>query len=193
MASGTLRGPMSRSSPLTSPRIRLLLSGATFALGVHQVLSGVGWGVVWFVVSALAAYAYFRYDAVGEAFRHVAGGRMDDAAALLAGVKRPERLSSVDRAYFELASGLVSASRAENERAEQHLERALAHRLRTDNDRALAEAVLSQLLAARDAHEEARLLIARAATRDCRPGIAERIQAIQRELESPAAPPAGSS
>ena len=176
---------MRRQSLLTPQRIRSLLLAASFALGVHQVVSGVGWGVLWFVVSAFAAYGYFRYSAVAEAFRLVAHGRMDEASELLGQVKRPERLSSPDRAYFELASGLVCASRTENQRAEQHLDRALAHELRTDNDRALAEAVLSQLLMARDAHEEARAVIARAAARDCRPGIAERVRAIRDELIPP--------
>ena len=166
-----------------TPRLRLLLAGALFALGVQRVAVSDGWAVAWFLGAAFVAYGYFRYNVVSHAFHEVAHGRMSEARELLAQVKKPEQLSSVDRAYFEMASGLVCASGGDNARAEQHLERALANQLRTDNDRALAEAVLSQLLAARDADDEARALIARAAGRDCRPGIAARIRAIREELE----------
>jgi ParB-like chromosome segregation protein Spo0J len=78
---------------------------------------------------------------------------------------------------------LVCTSTAQNQRAEQHLQAALAHQLRTDNDRAMAEAVLAQLLIARDQHAEARALVDQAVTRNCRPSILERLKALQAELQ----------
>jgi hypothetical protein len=179
---------MDRAS-LLSRKLQLFLLLAAFALGTYRVVAGDGWGMIWFLVSAFFAYNYFKFNAVNQAFREVAHGRMEAASRLLAEVKRPQQLSSPDRAYFELASGLVCASRAENARAEEHLSLALAHALRTDNDRALAEAVLSQLLMARDARDEARRVISQAAARVCRPAIAARIKTIRDELaaESPPA------
>jgi Tfp pilus assembly protein PilF len=79
---------------------------------------------------------------------------------------------------------LVCASRAQNANAEAHLRRALDHQLRTENDRALAEAVLAQLLVARDELVEARAIVERAVTRECRPAIAARIKAMRDQLAS---------
>lgn len=167
-----------------TPRQRLLLSIAAFVLGVYLLLVHNDYsGVVPLAASALLAYGYFRYGTVWLAFREVAHGRMDAAAKLLANVKDPAALGSEQRAYYELASGLVCASGAQNQRAEQHLQNALAHQLRTDNDRAMAEAVLAQLLIARDQHAEARALVDKAVTRNCRPSILERLKALQTELQ----------
>ncbi len=82
---------------------------------------------------------------------------MNEAAELLQKVKTPQALGSEERAYFELVSGLVCASRAQNQQAETHLQAALDHHLRTENDRAMAEAVLAQLLVARDELDHARV------------------------------------
>jgi hypothetical protein len=172
---------MSRA-PAIPRKLQLVLLLATFAFGTYRFLVDDVSGVIWFLASAFLAYGYFRYNAVRQAFREVAHGRMEAAQKLLGEVERPERLSSTDRAYFELAWGLVRASRAENAKAEGHLTLALEHALGTDNDRALAEAVLSQLLLARDARDEARVVIERASARNCRPAIAERIRAIRDEL-----------
>jgi tetratricopeptide (TPR) repeat protein len=166
-----------------TPQHRLLLSVATFGLGAYLLIRNDYTGALFLVASAFLAYGYFRYGTVWLAFREVAHGRMDAAAKLLAKVNHPEALASEQRAYFELASGLVCASRAQNERAEQHLRAALSHQLRTDNDRALAEAVLAQLLIARDQYAEALALVQKAVTRDCRPSIAARLQTLQEQLQ----------
>jgi hypothetical protein len=155
-------------------------------VGAYLLVAGDYSGVLLLGGAAYLGYSYFRYGVVWQAFREVALGRMEPAAQLLRKVTRPEALGSEQRAYFELASGLVCASRAENSNAEAHLRRALEHQLRTDNDHALAEAVLAQLLVARDELGEARALVERAATRDCRPAIAARIKAMREELAGPA-------
>jgi len=167
---------------LIPPKLRVPLAVSAFIAGTYVLIAGSALGLALLFVSALLAYGHFKYGTVWLAFREVARGRMDTAAQLLAQVKDPERLTLRDRAYFELAWGLLCASRAENDRAVQHLRSSLDHALPTENDCALAEAVLSQLLIARGALDEARTLIARAATRQCRPAIAERIKAIQAEL-----------
>ena len=167
---------------MLAPRIRLALIVVSFSLGAYRVVVGDYSGLVLFLAAAYLCYGYFREDTVSLAFREVAHGRMAAAATLLDKIQRPERLISLDRGYFELASGLVCASRAENQRAEKHLELALANALRTENDRALAEAVLSQLLLARGARDDARRIIAQAITRKCRPAIAQRIKSLHDDL-----------
>lgn len=167
-----------------TPGLRLALAVASFLAGAYLLVTNEYTGVVFLGGAAYFGYSYFKYGTVWLAFREVAHGRMQAAAKLLAKVKRPEALSSEQRAYYELASGLVCASSAQNQRAEQHLQAALAHQLRTDNDRAMAEAVLAQLLIARDQHAEARALVDQAVTRNCRPSILERLKALQAELQS---------
>ena len=167
-----------------TPRQRLLLSVAAFVLGTYLIVFKNDYvGILALAASAFMAHGYFRYGTVWLAFREVAHGRMDAAAKLLAQVKNPEALGSEQRAYFELASGLVCASSAQNQRAEQHLQAALAHQLRTDNDRAMAEAVLAQLLIAREERAEARAIVDQAVTRNCRPSILEKLKALQAELQ----------
>jgi hypothetical protein len=171
---------------MLSPRIRWLLAVGSFAFACYRLIAGDLLGLAFLALSAWLTYGYFKYSTVWMAFRAVAAGQMERAARLLQEVRRPESLGPQDRGYFELASGFVCISRAENERAEQHLRSALAGQLRSDNDRALGEAVLAQLLVARDELPEARSLLTRAAARRCRPAIAERIQSLRAEL--PAAP-----
>ena len=169
---------------MLTPKLLIALAVASFALGTYCLLVGDYKSILLFLAAAYFSYSAFKHNPVELAFRAVARGHMPSAATLLAQVQRPEQLTSRDRAYFELASGLMRASRAENQRAEQHLALALEHELRTDNDRALAEAVLSQLLVARGARDEARRIIDRAITRTCRPAIAQRIKKLHEDLSA---------
>jgi tetratricopeptide (TPR) repeat protein len=175
---------------MLTPRLRLVLAIASFVTGAYLLVAGDYAGVLFLGGSAYFGYSYFKYGTVWLAFREVARGHMNEAADLLQKVKAPQDLGSEQRAYFELASGLVCASRAQNQRAEEHLQGALAHDLRTENDRALAEAVLAQLLVARDQLEPAREVIDRAVKRECRPAIAARIKKLHEQLQQPADPPA---
>ncbi len=164
------------------PKVRLALCISFFGLGAYWLVVGRYAGLLFLVASAYLAYGYFKYGTVWQAFREVAHGRMEPAAKLLAKVQRPNALGSQERAYYELAWGLVCASRGENPAAETHLKLALGNQLRTDNDRALAEAVLAQLLLARDARDEAAQVLAKASGRACRPSISQRIQTMREEL-----------
>lgn len=165
-----------------TPRVRGLLAIAAFALSVYALLTGAYIGLVGLAASAFLAYGYFKYGTVWLAFRAVSAGQMEQAAQFLQQVKRPAALGVQERAYFELASGFVCASRAQNGPAEQHLRAALAHELRTENDRALAEAILAQLLIAREELTEARRVLEQAAARSARPAIARRIRSLRDEL-----------
>ncbi len=165
-----------------TPKLRLALAVVSFLFGAYRIALQDYNGLILLAASALLAYGYFRHGTVWLAFRAVARGQMDSAVQLLNQVKRPEALTSQDRAYYELAWGLVCASRSENERAEVHLKQALDEQLRTDNDRALAEAVFAQLLVARGERAEARSVLDRAITRQSRPVIAQRIKTLREEL-----------
>ncbi len=167
---------------MLAPRVRLALAVAAFAVGTYRLVVGDNAGLLLLAASAFLAYGYFRYGTVWLAFREVAHGNLDKAARLLGQIKRPDALAPQERAYFELASGLIGAARAQHGSAEAHLRLGLQHGLRTDNDRALAEAVLAQVLIARDALDEAREVLERASARTCRPAIAARIREMQAGL-----------
>jgi uncharacterized protein HemY len=165
-----------------NPGLRLALAVASFLAGAYLLVTGEYTGVLFLGGAAYLGYHHFKYGTVWLAFREVARGNMNEAAKLLQKVKEPQALGSEQRAYFELASGLVCASRAQNQQAEQHLQSALGNQLRTENDRALAEAVLAQLLVARDQTDAAREVIDRAVKRECRPAIAARIKGLHEQL-----------
>ena len=161
---------------------RVLVALASFVLGGFLIIQGSNLGLVLLALSAYLAVGYFRYGTVSLAFRAVASGNAERAAQLLDGVKNPTSLRAADRAYFELASGFVCAARAKNDAAEQHLRLALGNPLRSEDDRALAETVLAQLLVARDQRDEARTLLDCASARCRRTAVAERIRALRAEL-----------
>ncbi|HEY6077403.1 MAG TPA: hypothetical protein VIW29_01285, partial [Polyangiaceae bacterium] len=81
-----------------TPKLRLFLALAAFAIGAYRVVASDYVGFVWLGAAALLGYGYFKYGSVWLAFRQVARGRMDHAARLLEQVKRPEALGSQDRA-----------------------------------------------------------------------------------------------
>jgi ATP/maltotriose-dependent transcriptional regulator MalT len=167
---------------MLTPRIRLVLAVLAFSFGTYRVIAGDYWGLALLAASALLAYGHFKYGTVWLAFRAVARGQTQKAEQLLRQVRRPAALGARERAYFELASGFVCVSHARNEQAEKHLRLALANELGTSSDRALAEAVLAQLLVARGELSEARAMLDQARARSCRPAIAQRIQALRDEL-----------
>lgn len=167
---------------MLTPRLRLFLAVLSFAFGCYRVIANDLIGFAFLGLTAILTYGYFKYGTVWLAFRAVAGGNVKRAAALLSQVQRPESLGGPERAYFELASGFVCAARSQNDEAEQHLRLALAGPLRTENDRALAEAVLAQLLVARNELPEARTVLEQASSRTCRPEVGERIRALRDEL-----------
>lgn len=161
---------------------RLLFAVASFVLGGYLVIQSEYLGLLLLAVAAYVAVGYFRYGMVSLAFRAVAGGNIDRGAQLLERVKNPSSLVGTDRGYFELASGFVSAARGRNGEAEQHLRLALESPLRSEDDRALGEAVLAQLLVAREQYGEAGTLLDQAAGRCRRSAIADRIRALRAEL-----------
>ena len=162
--------------------IRLALVLGCVGFGIYRVLYGDRMGLLYVVAGILVAYGYFRYSTVWLAFRAVRKGELDRAGACYR--KRgilPVCLHS--SAYFELASGIVSANRGEEEAAERHLRAALGHELRTENDRCVAEVCLAELLARRGNLDEARELVTQARTRHHKPELAEWIDRIAGSLE----------
>ena len=105
---------------MLTPRIRWTLAVVAFLFGSYRLVVGDYAGVALLAASAYLTYGYFKYGTVWQAFHAVANGQMDKAAQLLQQVKRPESLGAQERAYFELASGFVCASRAQNAEAERH-------------------------------------------------------------------------
>ena len=108
---GILRSPV-RQFMLT-PQLRLVLAIASFVAGAYLLVTGDYAGVLFLGGAAYFGYSYFKYGTVWLAFREVARGHMNVAAELLQKVDEPQALGSEQRAYFELASGLVCASRAQ--------------------------------------------------------------------------------
>ncbi len=167
---------------MLTPLSRLLFAALAFLFGAGLVYQNSYFGFVFLGAAALLLYGHFKYGTVRLAFKAVARGRVSQAAELLASVKRPESLAARERAYYELASGFVSAARGQNEEAERHLRAVNGAALHADDERALGETVLAQLLIARSEIVEATAVLDRAATRNCRPAVAERIRALRAEL-----------
>jgi ATP/maltotriose-dependent transcriptional regulator MalT len=158
--------------------IRIALILGCIGFGIYRVVYGDRIGLLLIFAGILYTYGYFRYSSVWLAFRAVRKGDLDRAARLLSQTRNPSSLSSQQRAYFELASGIVAANRGEEEAAERHFRAALHHKLRTENDRCIAEVCLAELLARRGNFDEARELVTQARTRHHKPELAECIDRI---------------
>lgn len=162
-----------------STPIRAILVVTALSVGAWQLSRGHS-SALWLVAAAvLLAYGHFRYGSVWLAMRALRAGNVDRAGRLLAQVKHPATLSSQQRAYFELASGLLAARAGADIEAEQHFRSALDHRLRTENDRCIAEVELARLLAKRGERVAARELLARARSRQANPDVAEEARRVQ--------------
>ncbi len=162
--------------------VRLVLILGCVGWGLYQVLRGDLTGLVVVAAGCMFAYGYFRYGTVWLAFRAARAGDLERTARLLSQTRHPERLSSQQRAYFELASGIVEANHGHDEVAAQHLRAALDHELRTENDRCIAEVALAELLAKRESLGEARALIASARKRKHNPEFDEYIAQVAASL-----------
>jgi len=162
--------------------LRFVLIGVSTAYGLYYVTHGEPVGYLYLCASAFLIYGYFRYGPVFIAFRHIRRQNFARAERLLAQVRHPELLSSRQRSYFELASAELAIHRGDHSVAERHLRVALDHRLRTENDRALAEALLGQLLIERGALAEARDALERARRRPCKPAVAKAIEEAAKSL-----------
>ncbi len=169
-----------------STSVRIALIVAALGLGLVEVSTGNSIGYCLIAAAALLAYGHFRYGPVWLAFRALKAGDADRAARLLSQVKRPSWLSSPQRAYFEFASGALAAARGADADAEQHLRAALAHELRTDNDRCAVEVDLARLLAKRGDRVAALEVLAAASARAPRPELAEQVRQVRASLETEA-------
>ncbi len=139
--------------------LRLLLAVVAASYGAYELSLKHSIGLLGLLAAGFLLIGGFSENPERIAFRKVNDGDLKSASDLLLRVKKPERLPSERRAYFELASAMLAVHRGNNALAEDHLHVALKNRLRSPNDRAVALATLAQLLIARDAPIEARPLL----------------------------------
>lgn len=162
-------------------RTRLAVVALSLALGAWLSLRGsLMPGLLLLVAGVILGVGYFRYGPVWLAMRALGRGDADKAASHLSSISDPQRLERQSRAYFEMASGLLAASRGRSGDAERHLRRALELPLRTQNDRAVAELTLAELLVGA-ANAEATELLDRASERSPKRRVEEEIARV-REL-----------
>ncbi|MEQ1911713.1 MAG: hypothetical protein ABMA15_23040 [Vicinamibacterales bacterium] len=159
-------------------RARIAVMTVAAALGTWRWWTGDPTGAWFLVAAALLAYGHFRYGTVWLAFRALRKGDVDRAGSFLNQVARPGMLSPESRAYYFMVFGLVAASRGQLGEAESALRKALALPLRTENDRALVEVALAELLVTSTSPNEARELLALAAGRATKPVVSKEVERV---------------
>jgi hypothetical protein len=179
------RRSASRSNTIMlTNRTRLVVIAAATALGLWRTLTGSSLsGLLFLVAAAILGLGYFRYGPVWLAMRALGRGDTGAAASHLSSISDPQRLGRQSRAYFEMASGLVAAHHGHRGDAERHMRGALDLPLRTENDRALAELTLAELLVG-TANAEASHLLARAAERSTRPQVDAEVRRVRELLRA---------
>jgi outer membrane PBP1 activator LpoA protein len=158
--------------------VRFALATIASCYGVYLISAGDRTGVLGLAVAALLVYGYFRYGTVWLAFRAAQQDNIERARRLLSQIKYPSLLASQSRAYYELLAGHIALSQQQESTAETHFRTSLNYRLRTQNDRCLAEVTLAEILAKSGRTAEAREFVAHANSRFCRPEIRERIEQV---------------
>ncbi len=159
----------------------MLIAVAT-GYGTYYVKHGDPVGFLYLCAGALLIYGYFRYGPVFIAFHHVRRKNFERAERLLRQVRDPALLASGQRSYFELASAELALHHGKHADAEHHVRAALAHQLRSENDRALAETLLGQLLIHRGQFDEARDALGSARKRPCNPEVKKAIEEVSKLL-----------
>lgn len=126
---------------------------------------------------------YWRYGTVWLAWRAFTRGDLDAVERLIANIRRPERLDSQQRAYYEWLRGELARRTEESEKAVQHFEAAVHGQLRSDRDRAFGYSRLAEATLAVGKVSQARLAIASARALSPPPFVEALLRDIEESME----------
>ncbi len=125
-----------------------------------------GIGKAWYLYLAAFFLILTNYlmGTVGIAFRHLKKGKIAEAETLLKMTKRPDFLIKRYKSYFHFTKGMIDLQHKNLDQSAIHLEEALQHGLRTENDKALASLNLAHIAFVKKDAGKARTFLDRAKT-----------------------------
>lgn len=170
-----------------SRNVRWLLVAAAGALGIIVVRERPGYAALLLIAAALLAAGHYRHGTVWLAFQAQRRGKTERAQRLLREIADPERLTRRDRAYYHLLVGVQALESGAHEDAYAALTRVELPKLRTDNDRSLAEVMLAGAALSLEDRERATLHLERARGYPCRAEIRTVIDQMDAEISGTSA------
>lgn len=108
-------------------RIWIILAVLMLCLGIYVLLDqGIAEAWYFFAAAALFVVGSFLLSPVQTAYRHLRGGRLQQAEQYIARVDSPERLLPARRSRYHFVRGMIALQREQYETAIEQLEAALA-------------------------------------------------------------------
>ena len=128
------------------------------ALGVY-VLWAQGIGEAWYFFAAAGLFVIgsFLLSPVQTAYRHLRGGRLQQAEQHIARVANPERLLPARRSRYHFVRGMIALQREQYEVAAQQLKAAIDIGIPSEREETLALLNLAHTYFVLGRHEESRL------------------------------------
>ena len=124
---------------MISPRLRLILFFVFFICSILAIVTQMGNYVTFvFIITAfILILGHFRHGPVLNVLVALRKGKINDAELLLAGIKKPEWLSSRFKSYYYFSLALIASHKQNPEDALNYSQQALKLNFLQDNEKAI--------------------------------------------------------
>lgn len=169
---------------MLSKYLRLGLTAIFFGLSVWQFIEvEIGNGIMWFLLSGLVLFTYFRNERILQAFWFLRKNEMDKAQNALNKIKNPEQsLIKGQLAYYYMLQGMVQ-SQSGIGKAESFLRKALKTGLRQKHDQAMAKLQLAGIALAKRRKREAQVLLTDVKKLDSKGMLNEQVRMLKQQMK----------
>lgn len=167
-----------------SKYLRLGLTVIFFGLSVWQFVEvEIGNGIMWFLLSAVVLFTYFRNERILQAFWFLRKNDMLKAQNALNKIKDPEgALVKGQLAYYYMLSGMIESQNGIG-KAETLLRKALKTGLRQKHDQAMAKLQLAGIALAKRRKREAQVLLTEVKKLDTRGMLDDQVKVLKQQMK----------
>ena len=142
---------------------RIIFGLICFILGCFSLsIENYFLGVILILYSIFSVYLQFAYGTVWKAFQKIKRNDFVRAKKELESIKKPDLLLKSQKGYYYWSLGIISSQEKDLLKAEEYIIKAIDYGVRTDNDMALLNFSLAQILYQRELIQEAKLYLDKA-------------------------------
>lgn len=169
---------------MLSKYLRLGLTAVFFGLSVWQFIEvEIGNGIMFFLLSGLVLFTYFRNERILQAFWFLRKNDMPKAQKALDHIKNPEQsLIKGQLAYYYMLQGMIQ-SQSGIGKAESYLRKALKTGLRQKHDQAMAKLQLAGIALAKRRKREAQVLLTEVKKLDTRGMLSDQVKMLKQQMK----------
>jgi len=169
---------------MLSKYLRLGLTAVFFGLSVWQFIEvEIGNGIMFFLLSGLILFTYFRNERILQAFWFLRKNDMAKAQKALDHIKKPEEsLIKGQLAYYYMLQGMIQSQNGIG-KAESFLRKALKTGLRQKHDQAMAKLQLAGIALAKRRKREAQVLLTEVKKLDTRGMLTDQVKMLKQQMK----------